>query len=61
MRGELLSLSVILRKFYINKPFWLIGIFGFLFACAEFSRNFVISPTVSRCRNKQSFKHILTN
>lgn len=39
MRGELLSSSVILRKFYMNKPFWLIVIFRFLFSCAEFSRN----------------------
>ncbi len=39
MRGELLSLNVILRKFHINKPFWLIGIFRFLFSCTEFLRN----------------------
>lgn len=39
MRGELLSLSVILRKFYVNKPFWFIGIFMFLFSCTEFLRN----------------------
>lgn len=39
MRGELLSLNVILRKFYVNKPFWFIGIFMFLFSCTEFLRN----------------------
>ncbi|EGR3506481.1 hypothetical protein DC852_25130, partial [Vibrio parahaemolyticus] len=40
MRGELLRLNAILRKFYINKPFWLIGIFRFLFIYTEFSRNY---------------------
>ncbi len=39
MRGELLSLNALLRKIYINKPFWLIGIFRFLFSYTEFSRN----------------------
>lgn len=40
MRGELLSLNVILRKFYINKPLWLLDIFGFYFCLAEVLRNF---------------------
>lgn len=40
MRGELLSLNAILRKFYINKPFWLLGIFRFYFYLAEVLRNF---------------------
>lgn len=39
MRGELLSLNAILRKFYINKLFWLIDMFRFLFGCTEFLRN----------------------
>ncbi len=40
MRGESLRLNAIMRKFYVNKPLCLIGMFRFLFGCTEFLRNY---------------------